>query len=325
MGKLQLGGVVMVDRGARSMMVIAAKALLALTLLVGISAEGMAADPVVAEPGLTTPDAPQPDSAVPDTGQRPRGSRAVVHPERIAVPSMDHGRGSPDRPPASPGAPQSDLASGKVKSGAGSPPLQSLALLSGQPAAAPAPPCPASSTQQTQIFAQAMALKCDPDLIFEYVYNNIEFEPIYGSHKGPLGTLLDRRGSDADPAILLNALLDAAGYPAGTTGFANSSIRLTGAQLSNWLNVINEASAIGDLLNGGGIPYTMTTNQDGSVNYIDIIHFVSYRWLWVWSGSSWQWTTAYFDPSYKQHNFVGGLSHHPSVLSDRLLTTRIVA
>src|SRR6516165_2776109 len=52
----------------------------------------------------------------------------------------------------------------------------------------------ASSSQPAPIAAIVAALKCDPDLIFEYVYNNIEFEALYGSNKGPLGTLLDRRG-----------------------------------------------------------------------------------------------------------------------------------
>jgi len=66
------------------------------------------------------------------------------------------------------------------------------------------------------------ALKCDPDLIFEYVYDNIEFEPLYGSNKGALGTLLDRRGDDADQAILLASLLNAAGYSAQTQ-FAGES------------------------------------------------------------------------------------------------------
>ncbi|HEU0217895.1 MAG TPA: hypothetical protein VFQ90_14650 [Stellaceae bacterium] len=80
-------------------------------------------------------------------------------------------------------------------------------------AGAPAIGCAVGSSQPAEIATLAASLKCDPDLIFEYVYNNIEYEPLFGSNKGPLGTLLDLRGNDIDQARLLMALLGAAGFP----------------------------------------------------------------------------------------------------------------
>lgn len=73
--------------------------------------------------------------------------------------------------------------------------------------------CAAASTQPIEITTLAQALKCDPDLVFEYVYNNIEYEPLFGSNKGALGTLLDLRGNDIDQVQLLSALLEASGFP----------------------------------------------------------------------------------------------------------------
>src|SRR2546425_12824449 len=57
----------------------------------------------------------------------------------------------------------------------------------------PATSCGSGSSQPVEITTLAASLKCDVDLIFEYVYNNIEYEPLFGSNKGALGTLLDQR------------------------------------------------------------------------------------------------------------------------------------
>jgi hypothetical protein len=46
----------------------------------------------------------------------------------------------------------------------------------------------------------ARALKGDPDLIYEYIRNNIAFYPIWGIHKGAVGTILDKQGTAFDQA-----------------------------------------------------------------------------------------------------------------------------
>jgi len=162
--------------------------------------------------------------------------------------------------------------------------------------------CASSLTLPTEIITLAASLKCDPDLIFEYVYNTIEYEPIFGSNKGALGTLLDQRGSDADQAQLFAALLSASGFTSGQISFRYGYLRLTGAQMSSWLGVKNDGNAIANLLANGGIPFANgLLNGDGTLNRIDVAHV----WLMVAiSGTSYA-----FDPGFKQHSVATGVAN----------------
>lgn len=81
------------------------------------------------------------------------------------------------------------------------PPLAELAIRTGGGA---------SASPVASISDMARALKNDPDLIYEYVRNNIEFIPIYGVKKGALGALLDGQGTSADQAELMVQLLQSA-------------------------------------------------------------------------------------------------------------------
>ena len=57
-------------------------------------------------------------------------------------------------------------------------------------------------------------MKGDPDLIFEYVYNNIQTLPMHGSLKGALGALIDGQGTAWDQAELMVLLLRQSGITA---------------------------------------------------------------------------------------------------------------
>jgi len=165
--------------------------------------------------------------------------------------------------------------------------------------------CAPASSQPAPIIAIVIALKCDPDLIFEYVYNNIEFEPLYGSNKGPLGTLLDRRGDDADQAILLVTLWNVAGYT--QTGYQLFGVPLTGTEIASWLNVQNDATAIENLLTYGGIPWlNASANPDGTLASIDVYQFYAALNL----GGTWY----FFDPAFKYHTILSGVSSLASAL-----------
>jgi RHS repeat-associated protein len=165
----------------------------------------------------------------------------------------------------------------------------------------------ATGTQPNEIVTLAASLKCDPDLIFEYVYNNIEYEPLFGSNKGALGTLLDQRGNDIDEAQLLVALLNAAGVSA-SPAFFYGAIRLTGVQAAGWLGVKNDAQAIVSLLSDGGIPLqSWVINPDGTLSTVDVGHV----WVQVTiNGNNYQ-----FDPSFKLHTVTAGLSNLGAVLN----------
>ena len=170
-------------------------------------------------------------------------------------------------------------------------------------AALAAPTCPAQSQQPVEIVTLAAALKCDPDLIFEYVYNNIEYEPLFGSNKGALGTLLDQRGSDIDQAQLFTALLSAAGFSASQLNYQYGYVRLTGTQAPPWLGVKNDAVAILNLIANGGIPinYPVVEFPDGTLDYIDVAHV----WVQVQINGTWY----VFDPSFKLHTISTRLSN----------------
>jgi len=60
----------------------------------------------------------------------------------------------------------------------------------------------------------ADSLENNPGKIFDYVLNNINYEPYYGSLKGADETLLEKAGNDYDISSLLIALLRYSGYPA---------------------------------------------------------------------------------------------------------------
>ena len=177
--------------------------------------------------------------------------------------------------------------------------------------------CASSSSQPIEIITLASSLKCNVDLIYEYVYNNIEYEPLFGSNKGPLGTLLDQRGSDIDQAQLFVALLNVSGIT--QTNFIYGYIRVTGPSLPTactastvasapgWLGVPNDAVAIQGLLQNGGIPIANgITNSDGTLACLDVAH--------VWVQVTISGTNYVFDPSFKQHTVSSGLSSLASIL-----------
>lgn len=167
--------------------------------------------------------------------------------------------------------------------------------------------CATGPSPAVEITTLAAALKCDPDLIFEYVYNNIEYEPLFGSNKGPLGTLLDQRGSDLDQAQLFTALLTAAEIPSSQFSYVYGYIRLNGAQATSWLGVANDGQAIANLLANGGIPLAnFYLNSDGTLQSIDVAH--------VWVQLNLNGTNYVFDPSFKQHSVSTGLGNLGSVL-----------
>src|SRR5262249_24011684 len=85
-------------------------------------------------------------------------------------------------------------------------------------AAPPPPPAALAATEDVEITpditAHAASLGNQPLPIYEWVRNNIEFVPTYGSVQGSQMTLDGRRGNAFDLASLLIALLRAAGIGA---------------------------------------------------------------------------------------------------------------
>ena len=171
--------------------------------------------------------------------------------------------------------------------------------------------CAAASTQPIEITTLAQALKCDPDLVFEYVYNNIEYEPLFGSNKGALGTLLDLRGNDIDQVQLLSALLEASGFPDSSITYVYGVVALNGGDAANWLGVKNDGYAILNLLANGGIPLEgWNIDQQGALTAVAFAHV----WAQVQLPGNPCGGPCVFEPSIKGHNVNSGLGNIGTLL-----------
>lgn len=98
---------------------------------------------------------------------------------------------------------------------------------------------------------QAAALGNNPVKIYNWVRNNIQFIPSYGSIQGSDMTLMNKRGNAFDTASLLIAMLRAAGTPAR---YVYGTIEVPVDKVMNWVGGVTTAGAAQSLLGQGGIP-----------------------------------------------------------------------
>ncbi len=167
------------------------------------------------------------------------------------------------------------------------------------PDSAPAPP---------EIVELARALKYDPDLIYQYVHDNIEFSPLFGVLKGPVGTLLDGRGDSFDQAALMVALLNQASLNNSSISnvmFEFGQLNLTSAQLQSWLGVDTDAYSVLGVLAEGSIPGNVNANGNTLVS-ATVGH--------VWVKVSINGTAYVFDPAFKYHTWTTGVSNLAGIM-----------
>ncbi|MDP3506443.1 MAG: RHS repeat-associated core domain-containing protein [Candidatus Melainabacteria bacterium] len=161
----------------------------------------------------------------------------------------------------------------------------------------------ASNTVQgpASIVELARALKNDPQLIYEFVYNNIEWEPGFGVQKGGLGCLLDGMGNSFDQSMLLVELLREAGF---TADYVLGTIQLTEAELMAWFgtsDIWGSASYCGN----ENIPYQSPTWNGTGWDMV-----MSHMWVNVDISA----TTYVMDPSYKTYNRTAAVSGLGTIL-----------
>jgi hypothetical protein len=151
-----------------------------------------------------------------------------------------------------------------------------------------------------EIRAKAQELGNSPVRIFEWVRNNIENEPYYGSMKGAQQTLLEKSGNDFDQASLLIALLRAASIPAK---YVSGTIELPIDRVMSWLGVKDPITAA-NIVASGGIP-AKAGLSGGKISSVRLEHvwveaFVSmYPSFGAKNGPGNAWTP--IDPSFKEH------------------------
>ncbi|MCF6249897.1 MAG: DUF6531 domain-containing protein [Methylococcaceae bacterium] len=150
-----------------------------------------------------------------------------------------------------------------------------------------------------EIVELARALRHDPQLIYEYVHDNIRYTPVYGVTRGPVGTILDREGNDFDQAELMVALLRESGFSAS---FIHGQVNLAQQQLSDWLGVDNQYRSIALLLSRANIPATVF-GLGTWPNEIAVTAHIDH----VWVKANINGTDYIFDPSIKKHSYKNGI------------------
>jgi RHS repeat-associated protein len=165
------------------------------------------------------------------------------------------------------------------------------------------------------IVALAAQLDHNPVRMFEWVNQNIKFEPYYGSMKGGLGALWSQSGGATDQASLMIALLRAANIPAryvrGNISVLDGSALGAEGRGPRWTGAKSYLAAA-NILGNNGNPATAYRS-----NGIDLAH------VWVeaclpyaaWRGagiddSGHRWVP--LDPSFKDHRYQAGIQVDPA-------------
>lgn len=136
--------------------------------------------------------------------------------------------------------------------------------------------------------------------VYEYVTNNIKFEPYYGSRKGAKGTFEQCGGNDTDTASLLIAMLRYLGIPAH---YASGTVYITPEQ-AIMMTGASDADNAGRLLASQYKPVTIVT-ENGKLTGFQMVQtwveayvpYTDYRAAGNNSGDS-VWVS--LDPSFKE-------------------------
>jgi len=167
------------------------------------------------------------------------------------------------------------------------------------------------------IVALAKQLDHNPVRMFEWVNQNIKFEPYYGSMKGAVGTLWSKSGGATDQASLLAALLRASNIPVryvrGTVSVIDSAPKGADGRAPRWIGAKTYDAARAVLAMNGNPAATVQDNASGQAIGVNLAH------VWIeaclpyaaWRGtglddSGHRWVP--LDPSYKDQRYQAGIS-----------------
>ncbi|MCL4479383.1 MAG: transglutaminase [Deltaproteobacteria bacterium] len=158
------------------------------------------------------------------------------------------------------------------------------------------------------ILAKAAELNHNPVQIYNWVYNNIEYVPTYGSIQGADMCLQTMQCNDMDTASLLIALLRASNIPAR---YVYGTIQLPINKIMNWVGGFTDAKSALELMAQGGIPITGEV-AGGKIVAAKIEHawveaYVNYfpsRGARNGPGNEW----IPLDASYKQYTYTQGMN-----------------
>lgn len=157
------------------------------------------------------------------------------------------------------------------------------------------------------IKAKAAELNYNPVKIYNWVRNNIEYVPTYGSIQGADMCLQTKQCNDMDTASLLIALLRASGISAR---YVYGTIELPIDKVKNWIGGFTDNNAALTLIASGGIPIKGFTSG-GSIASAQMEHVWVEAWIdYIPSrgashkiGNTW----IPLDASYKQFTYKQGI------------------
>ncbi|MFZ5988015.1 MAG: DNA/RNA non-specific endonuclease [Bacillota bacterium] len=141
-----------------------------------------------------------------------------------------------------------------------------------------------------------------PVKIYEYVRNNIDFEPYYGSRKGAIGTLNQLNGNDYDQASLLIAMLRYKGIP---SRYVTGTVEVPIEKVIGWTGAKTPEAAV-RVLGMLGTP-TVSVVSGGTIVATRVEHtwveayvpYENYRGAGEMKGQK-VWVP--LDPSFKQYS-----------------------
>ncbi len=169
-----------------------------------------------------------------------------------------------------------------------------------------------------EIRAKALELEYKPVKIYEWVRNNVEYVPTWGSIQGAHMTLLTKQGNAFDNASLLIALLRASGIHAR---YVTGTLELPIEKVMNWAGGFTDPLAALDFMSSGGIP-TKGLVSGGKIVKAKIEHVWVEAWIHYFpsrgavhkSGKGDTWIP--LDPSYKQYIYTNGIDIKTAVPFD---------
>jgi transglutaminase-like putative cysteine protease len=169
----------------------------------------------------------------------------------------------------------------------------------------------AATTEVTltpDIVAQASALNGNPVAIYNWVRNNIQWQPTWGAIQTASQTLSSHSGNAFDIASLTIALLRASGIPAR---YVVGTINVSADQFRNWAGGFQSINSAIQFASAGGIPITGITTAAGQITEVQMEHvwveaavdFIPSRGAVNRSADTW----VPLDPSFKQISVQPGI------------------
>ena len=184
------------------------------------------------------------------------------------------------------------------------------------------------------IVALARQLDHNPVRMFEWVQQNIAFEPYYGSLKGAVGALWSKSGGATDQASLLVALLRASNIPAryvrGQVSVLDNTPQAADGRAPRWIGAKTYQAAANVLGHNGNPSAGTMANPSGQVVGVNLAHvwvqaclpYAAYRGTAL-DDSGHRWIP--LDPAFKDQRYQAGISvdplfdfNYPTWLSRRL-------